>query len=335
MKVSVITLAYNHQKYIRDALSSALAQTRPADEIIVLDDASSDGTADEILRFIGENQDCGIQFIRNGFNCGLTCSFEKALSVASGDIMVMMSGDDVSHSDRIKTCVDYFKESPSVMALISNAEIIDESSQPCGILDNCHGEQRPASLTLEDLGPGSHFLRGRSSCGAAAAYRRELVRSFKPLQAGLYCEDDPMVFRAMLIGSCDFLPKPLIKWRRHRKNLSNGGGCELSLHFRRLEATVDQMLFDSSVHLLNQPCPPGNGHRNAVSYLSFMKYKWALWGAAQESGARLGKFASASRGLFSHRPSFAGFLAVAWRPFFRMLTPAPALRLFRKIRHGI
>ena len=53
MKTTITILAYNHERYIRQSLASAIVQSRAADEIIVIDDASADGTAGIIEKFIG------------------------------------------------------------------------------------------------------------------------------------------------------------------------------------------------------------------------------------------------------------------------------------------
>ena len=92
MKTTITILAYNHERYIRESLASALVQSRAADEIIVIDDASPDGTAGIIEKFIAEHPDRTIRFVRNERNLGVTGSFTKAISMASGDILISMAG---------------------------------------------------------------------------------------------------------------------------------------------------------------------------------------------------------------------------------------------------
>ena len=101
MKTTITILAYNHERYIRESLASALVQSRAADEIIVIDDASPDGTAGIIEKFIAEHPDRTIRFVRNERNLGVTGSFTKAISMASGDILISMAGDDISAPSRV------------------------------------------------------------------------------------------------------------------------------------------------------------------------------------------------------------------------------------------
>jgi glycosyltransferase involved in cell wall biosynthesis len=336
MKTTIITLSYNHERYIRESLASVLVQSRPADEIIVIDDASTDGTATAIEGFIREHPEGPIRFIRNERNLGLTGSFAKAVAMASGDILIMMAGDDVSAPDRVKRSLAYFTDHPSAMALIANADIIDDDSRTYGVLDNCAGIAESAALSLEGLPAWAYFLRGRSSCGAASAYRAEVFRDFSPLRVGLYAEDEPAAFRAMLLGTCDFLPEPLVRWRRHANNLSYAGGSrrgpEMAVHFRKCEAMVDQMLADADEWVIRNAGMSAPGLEQAVSSLRFQKAKWALWAVAHEKGVRLSAFFAAAKNMAGCHPSTSVFLKEAWRPACRMVMPFPLQRVMAKLR---
>ncbi len=336
MKITIIILAYNHERYVRESLASALVQSRAVDEIIVIDDASPDGTAGVIEKFIGEHPGSTIRFVRNERNLGVAGSFTKAISMASGDILVSMAGDDISAPSRVERCVEHLFSHPCAMAVITNAHIIDDNSRHCGVLDNCAGMAESVALGLKELPTGDYFLRGRSSCGAAAAYRAEVFRLFSPLRDGLYAEDDPAAFRAMLLGTCDFLPEPLVHWRRHANNLSHGTGSrrgpEMAVHYRKCEAMVDQMLADAVEWKSRNEGRLGPGIDHAVSSFRFHKAKWALWAAAHESGLRLRAFGSAMREMSAYRPSLAALLKEAWRPICRMLMPFPFQRFMANLR---
>lgn len=336
MKTTVITLAYNHERFIRESLGSVLIQSRLPDEVIVIDDASTDGTAEEIARFLRERGETPIRFFRNDRNLGVAGSMAKAVAMAEGEILLMMAGDDVSTSDRVELSVAYFERNPSAMALIANAQVIDGGSILCGTLDNCAGETETVALDLSDMPAGAYFLRGRSSCGAAAAYRAEVFRSFSPLRPGLYAEDDPAAFRAMLLGTCDFLPTPLVRWRRHENNLSHGHGArrgpEMAVHFRRCEEMVAQMLADADEWKARHVGRPGPGFDHAISSLRFHKAKWALWAAAHERGLSLRAFGSAAQEMSDRRPSLGALLKEAWRPTCRMFMPFAFQRFMANLR---
>lgn len=335
MKISFIITAYHHERFVRMALESAFAQTRPADEIIVIDDASGDRTAAVIATTLQGRPEQQVTFIRNEANLGVTGSVAKAVAAASGDVIVFMAADDVSAPGRLGRCLAHLESHPGTMAIVTNAQIIDQESRELGMLDNCAGARVPAALGLGDLSPGDYFLRGRSSCGATAAYRAEVFRRFSPLRAGIYAEDDPLAFRAMLLGTCDFLPEALVRWRRHGHNLSHGAGRrrgpELAAHFRSCEAMMDQMISDAAEWAGSHPEAAGRLLVRALPGLRFQKAKWKLWSAAFEGGVRLGAFLSATAELVRHRPSWAACLREAWRPACAMLMPFPLQRaIFRQ-----
>lgn len=336
MKISILTLAYNHERFIRESLLSVVTQTRPADEIIVIDDASTDATAAVVECFMAENSGRPFRFIRNEKNLGLTGSLAKAIAAANGDIIVMMAGDDVSKSERIERCHEHFQSSPGSMALICNAEIIDEESCLRGSLDNCNGESGLKKVSLSGLRVGEHFLRGRGACGAAAAYRAQVFRNFRPIRHGIYAEDEPAAFRAMLLGTCDFLPERLVRWRRHSRNLSHGGGLavgpEMAGHFRKCERMIDQMISDADersalVSIDSVPCL-----ENARQGLRFEKAKWSLWASAHEEGLNARKFFEAALRCYKFAPSFKRFVETVWRPCGKFMTPFTLQRLMKRMR---
>lgn len=335
MRASVIILAYKHERFIVEALTAIAVQTRPADEIIVIDDASPDGTPALINAFIREHPALPILFLRNPSNLGVTGSYARAVAAAKGDVVFTAAGDDVSMPERLERCLDYLAMRPKAFGVITNAQIIDDASRTIGRLDNCAGANQPMSLGLDDLPAGEHFLRGRSSCGAAAAYRADVFQEFSPLRAGIYAEDDPAAFRAMLLGGCDFLPLPLTRWRRHDNNLSHGTGLrrgpEMATHYQRCEAMIDQMLSDacewSAKHL-----DASRRLDNALANLRFQKAKWSLWAAAHEAGVSLSALLASAKELRAYSHSNSEFLAQAWRPFLGMLTPYALQRFLARNR---
>jgi glycosyltransferase involved in cell wall biosynthesis len=337
MIISIIILAYNQERFILETLVSAAAQTRLADEIIIVDDASTDATAATISGFIGVHTGLPLKFLRNERNLGVTGSLAGAVAIAKGEIIVLMAGDDVSVPTRIERCHAHFRDSPGSMAVIANAKVIDDQSQPSGFLDNCIGKTELTRLSLSGLQRNEHFLRGRSACGAAAAYRAEIFKKFGPFRRGLYAEDEPAAFRAMLLGTCDFLPETLVYWRRHSSNLSHGGGLsygpDLAGHFRKCERMVEQMISDAEEHTIHSDSNVLQGLVNALSGLRLQKAKWTLWAAACEKGLPLRAFFRALEDLWKCAPSFAEFIQLSWRPSCKILTPFSVQRTFRRLIH--
>jgi glycosyltransferase involved in cell wall biosynthesis len=96
--VSVVMPAYNHQPFVRQAVESIQGQSHPDLELIVIDDASQDGTW-EILRTFDEPR---LRLTRNGTNRGAHASLNEGLSMARGDYVAIINSDDVFHPRRLE-----------------------------------------------------------------------------------------------------------------------------------------------------------------------------------------------------------------------------------------
>lgn len=81
--------AYNSERYVAQAIDSVLSQTRPSDEIIVVDDGSTDGTLDVLRTFAKD-----IRIIRQKNN-GIARALNVAIAVATGDALAFLDCDDL------------------------------------------------------------------------------------------------------------------------------------------------------------------------------------------------------------------------------------------------
>ena len=90
--VAVVLCNYNHAKYLPDSLGHICAQTRPADQIVVIDDGSTDRSWDIIQKFARECPNLGAH--ANGRNAGLEASIARALPLVRCDYLVWAAADD-------------------------------------------------------------------------------------------------------------------------------------------------------------------------------------------------------------------------------------------------
>ena len=140
--ISVIIPAYNAEKFIGKAIESALAQIRPAKEIIVVDDASTDRTA-EIARGFGER----VQVLVNKVNSGPGASRDRGAQAASGDYLAFLDADDYWLPAHLDTLAQLLERFPEVALVASRAELTGARS---GIW--------PDPLPMEDKQPSDLFL---------------------------------------------------------------------------------------------------------------------------------------------------------------------------------
>ncbi len=112
--VSVILPTYNRHDFLRQAVESVLAQTRPADEIIVVDDGSTDGTA-ALLAGYGDR----IMVIRQD-NLGVSAARNAGIRQAKGVFIALLDSDDYWLPDKLEAQLSFFERHPD--ALICQTE---------------------------------------------------------------------------------------------------------------------------------------------------------------------------------------------------------------------
>jgi len=108
--VSVIMPSYNVGKYIGEAMESILNQTFNDFEFIIIDDASSDNTINEIQK----HKDPRIKIIENQDNSGPGACMNKAMRIAQGKYIARMDADDISHPSRIQKLYNFLEENSSI-----------------------------------------------------------------------------------------------------------------------------------------------------------------------------------------------------------------------------
>lgn len=100
---------YNVEKYIIEAVESILKQTYTNIELIIIDDASTDGTLSLVTQLQSQNPQV-IKCIRNEKNLGISKSLNKGLAYCEGFYIARADGDDVQYLDRIQKQVDFLEK---------------------------------------------------------------------------------------------------------------------------------------------------------------------------------------------------------------------------------
>jgi glycosyltransferase involved in cell wall biosynthesis len=119
---------HNGEQYLREAIDSILGQTFKAFEFIIINDGSTDRTAEIIRSYI----DPRIRFMSSKANLGLPASLNLGLDVAVGEYIARMDADDVSLSERLEKQVHYMDAHPAVAASGTWAKDIDADGRELG-----------------------------------------------------------------------------------------------------------------------------------------------------------------------------------------------------------
>ncbi|NCD26129.1 MAG: glycosyltransferase family 2 protein [Deltaproteobacteria bacterium] len=127
--VSICIGAYNRKSYIRECVDSALAQTWPHKEVVVVDDASTDGTR-EILQSYGAS----IRLILRDSNSGICpITRNQAVAAATGEYVAFLDSDDVWHLEKLAKQVAFMERHPDVPLCHTLCNVIDGQSRVVGI----------------------------------------------------------------------------------------------------------------------------------------------------------------------------------------------------------
>jgi glycosyltransferase involved in cell wall biosynthesis len=221
LKATIVFLSFNQEKYVEAALRSALDQEYGDLEILVGDDASTDGTRGIIERTLGEHPRGRLaRLFQHGERLGLVRNWERLVRAATGDFIIAQAGDDVSLPGRARCMASIFGENPKVMATLSQVRIIDGDSR---VLRETYEKDRPrfARYGRNVQRSGLDFWCGVPIIGACAAYRRRVADDFGPLTCAP-SEDEAYIYRALLLGDVAYTDEVLLEWRWHGGNLSAG-----------------------------------------------------------------------------------------------------------------
>jgi glycosyltransferase involved in cell wall biosynthesis len=208
--VSVLVTTYNHAPFVRECLDSLTAQSFPDLEIIITDDASSDGTPDLIQTWLDETHSPA-RFLRNPINRGICANRNTAISLAGGEFLCSLSGDDAYEPERIARQVECFAGRPPDVAVVySDMRMTDARGRDLNIsyLDYLLGQEPAPENTVF-----GRLLRDCFVPAPAAMIRRTCLDAVGPYDETLFYEDYDMWLRLSARFRFCFLPGCLVRYR--------------------------------------------------------------------------------------------------------------------------
>jgi glycosyltransferase involved in cell wall biosynthesis len=219
--VSIVTPAYNAEKYIKDTIKSVINQTYPLIEHIIIDDGSTDGTP-QILREFEK-----LYNLRwfSKINEGQAIAVNKGFELSSGEIIGWLNADDVLFSkDVIESIVNIFLKNREIEVIYGHMAIIDDKNRILKI------QYAPPKINLNILLTG-HYA-------PCIFYRRYVVNHYK-LDPNLECALDYDQCLRMAKDLVNFarIDKIIIGWRKHTAatSLSNVNNLKRENEILRLK----------------------------------------------------------------------------------------------------
>lgn len=227
MKISLAMATHNGQTYLEEQFESIFSQTRLPDEIIVYDDASSDGTPAK-LKEIQARAPVKMKIISGTFNLHVNGSFSAALNECVGDIVFFSDQDDIWEPDKISRFMEVFERRRDIGVVFSNASQIDERGQALkGSLWQTVGFTTRRKACFKQNSVGEMLKGGNFIYGMASAFRTECIRPVCPVLAdprGM-THDTWFALHTLATGwKAELLDDQLVRYRRHRNQATRTAG---------------------------------------------------------------------------------------------------------------
>jgi glycosyltransferase involved in cell wall biosynthesis len=224
--VSVITLTYNHEQFIGTCIKSVLQQTYANWEQIIIDDGSTDDTA----KIISNYRDPRIRYERQA-NRGpfeLAKTYNRALSLARGDLIAILEGDDYWPADKLSTLVPAFQDVDVVLAYGERQDIDAQGRKQRRKTSTAHQrENLPDSIFFNSpVGSTTRYMlleEGRALVHPCTVLMRaealERIGGFQYV-AGLPLTDYPTFLELSLHGKFFFTRRTMGYLRRHQRSIT-------------------------------------------------------------------------------------------------------------------
>lgn len=212
MKISVCVATYNGAKYLREQLDSIVLQLNENDEVIIVDDCSSDGTV-ELIKSYKDNR---IRLYVNNENRGVNYSFEKAISLSEGDYIFLSDQDDIWITGRLNLMLSVLEQSGTLL-LSSNFTSIGTESKPFEGYSNCVTSTRSKDYVsnIKDI-----YIGKLNYFGCTMAFSKKLKDVILPFPSYLESHDLWIAIAANLAYSNIHLDDITLLHRVHGNNVS-------------------------------------------------------------------------------------------------------------------
>lgn len=229
--VSVCIPAYRGAHLLPATIESVLAQTLREFELVIIDDASPDATADVVARY----RDPRVRYLRNAANLGPEGNWNRCLAEARGRYLKLLPQDDLLQPACLARQVAVLEQDRDerIALVFCSRRVITASGQPV-LVRGYRG--RPEGIVPAQQLVRACVRRGTTVIGepGAALFRRSLAQ-----RTGGFDATDPYVidldyfFRLLLAGDGYYLPEPLVSFRVSRQAWSVTIGRRQSAHFSR------------------------------------------------------------------------------------------------------
>ncbi|MCZ6782767.1 MAG: glycosyltransferase family A protein [Proteobacteria bacterium] len=211
-RVTVLMPAHDREAYVGQAVESVLAQTFQNFELLVVDDASSDRTAEVVAAYA--RSDPRLRLVRNEANLGIPETRSRGVKLARGELIAFLDDDDRARPRRLARQLAHLDRNPSCAAVGGWARRMD-------------AQGRAGALIRRPTGPDrvrARMLFAASFKNTTMMARRELVLKYGFRSEFPLSQDSDLWTRMALDHPVDNLPQVLCDYRVHAGSVRRGRG---------------------------------------------------------------------------------------------------------------
>ena len=209
-KVDVVMSVYNVGRYVSEALRSIQTQTVEDLQIIIIDDGSTDNTAELIKK--ARESDRRITYVHQA-NAGIVEAVGAGMRLCTAPFVARHDGDDISYPARFEKQLNHLDATPTCVAVSGLGRHIDQDGRPLGTTS------RAKDMSLVDdssLPANEPYIMQPFLMMKREAYLK--VGGYRPLSVG---EDTDLYWRLSQVGSIDTVPEVLGDYRIHQQSISS------------------------------------------------------------------------------------------------------------------
>ncbi len=253
--VSVVMIAFNAEKFIKEAIDSILGQTYKQLELIIVNDGSTDNTASVINTY----KDARIKFINRKKNMGIAYSRQEGIDKCTGEFFCFADADDIAVPDRLEFCVNYLKNHDCI-AVCGQLQEMTYDGKLLNRYSNIYYNHKYLKARMM-------YVNAISNCAVCA--RMKIIKKVPIRKELLYGEDYRFWYDVMNLGKFVQVNKIMYLYRQHSDSITSVSGdwvkmkavsSTLSYIRRKLglileiddEAVIDRVLYTGKVNSLTE-----------------------------------------------------------------------------------
>ena len=240
-RCAAVIPCYRHERFVGEAIESVLAQTRPPDRFLVVDDGSPDGSADVVASYSSR----GVELVRQE-NAGAHATLNRAVATVAEDcdVIAILDSDDVWEPERLEQCAGFLDARPDLGVVCTGLRVIDVDGTP---LPEESARRRWFDVAWSlgeagDLTPAEWLgMANFPATTSNVVARRDdlLARPFRPYR---FCHDYAFLLESALRGRLGVIDAPLLRYRVHDTNTMVMDPAPLVRELLRLELELRRSL---------------------------------------------------------------------------------------------